>query len=273
MHKIDPKDDLGYDGPETSEVFHHIVHRDADRPSVLHSYQTHSHKNWFGEGVEEQEDALVEGKDVATAHKVGDTVWAKHPTDKSKTLTGKVSMVGRTGYNIKHKDGTSGWYPHKDVSAEYPGKNAYVKESFKEYLLDENYNKHAATARIYDREMGMSDDKGKRSMAADALKAHTRAFNTAPNDTYKAKHQQKIGVLKKMMEDTEIVEETFESSVEQLDEGTREQNIARLKQNYRDHMMWLTLARSEAERNKHMQAAHKIMAHAQKMYDINVSGS
>lgn len=58
-------------------------------------------------------------KDAPTAHKVGDTVWAKHPTDKSKTVTGTVKRVGRTMYDLQHKDGSTAMYPHKDVSADY----------------------------------------------------------------------------------------------------------------------------------------------------------
>lgn len=65
---------------------------------------------------------------IETHLSVGDAIWAKHPTDKTKTLTGNISSVGRTGYHVKHKDGTKAWYPHADVSADYPRENPYRKK-------------------------------------------------------------------------------------------------------------------------------------------------
>lgn len=61
-------------------------------------------------------ESLDEATDVKTDHSVGDTVWAKHPTEKSKTLTGVVTRVGRTTYELQHKDGSKAMYPHKEVS-------------------------------------------------------------------------------------------------------------------------------------------------------------
>lgn len=62
------------------------------------------------------EESLDEATDVKTDHSVGDTVYAKHPTEKSKTMTGVVTRVGRTTYELQHKDGSKAMYPHKEVS-------------------------------------------------------------------------------------------------------------------------------------------------------------
>lgn len=66
------------------------------------------------------------------AHKVGDSAWAKHPTEKYKTLAGKVTKIGRTLTTLQHKDGTVATYPHADVSPNFEklnpkGKNESVE--------------------------------------------------------------------------------------------------------------------------------------------------
>ena len=55
------------------------------------------------------------GKDIA----LGDVVWAKHPTQNYKTLTGTVQKITRGRITIKHKDGTTAEYARDDVSKEY----------------------------------------------------------------------------------------------------------------------------------------------------------
>jgi hypothetical protein len=52
-------------------------------------------------------------------HKVGDSVWVKHPTMKFKTLSGKVTKIGRTLTTLQHKDGTEIAYPHASVSKDF----------------------------------------------------------------------------------------------------------------------------------------------------------
>jgi hypothetical protein len=52
-------------------------------------------------------------------YKAGDTVWIKHPTQNWKTLTGDVTRVGRSTYEVKHKDGSKVQYPHADVESDY----------------------------------------------------------------------------------------------------------------------------------------------------------
>lgn len=84
----------------------------ADRAkSVMYAVATKTAK--------EVTESLDEATDVKTDHMVGDSVWAKHPTEKSKTISGKVTRVGRTTYELEHKDGTKAMYPHKEVSANF----------------------------------------------------------------------------------------------------------------------------------------------------------
>lgn len=74
-----------------------------------------------------------------TKHKVGDSVWAKHPTDASKTMAGKVTKIGRTLTTLQHKDGSTATYPHQDVSSDfeslrpnpYKKKNESISEAIK----------------------------------------------------------------------------------------------------------------------------------------------
>ena len=66
------------------------------------------------------------------AHKVGDSVWAKHPTEKYKTLAGKVTKIGRTLTTLQHKDGTVATYPHADVSSNFEKLNPYRKNESEE---------------------------------------------------------------------------------------------------------------------------------------------
>ena len=55
----------------------------------------------------------------SVAHKVGDTVYATHPIKRYTTMTGKVTRIGNALTTITHKDGSTGTYPHKDVSGKY----------------------------------------------------------------------------------------------------------------------------------------------------------
>lgn len=66
-------------------------------------------------------DRMTEATDISEAivSKVGDDVYARHPSDNSTMLTGKVIKIGRTLTTIKHKDGTFGSYAHKDVGQDY----------------------------------------------------------------------------------------------------------------------------------------------------------
>lgn len=78
-------------------------------------------------------------------HNVGDHVWVK--TDKKwRTLTGKVSKVGRTHTEVEHKDGSKSTVPHNMVSQDFPYKNTYKNESHTPVLsfkswLNESENK------------------------------------------------------------------------------------------------------------------------------------
>jgi len=109
--------------------------------------------------VKESEE-LDEGKDVQLNHKVGDTVWAKTQHAWS-TKTGKVTKIGRTHTTITHKDGSSGTYPHKDVSLDYPHKNPYheseemTKVSFKEFINE------GLASKIANKIMGVAPTKPK----------------------------------------------------------------------------------------------------------------
>lgn len=82
------------------------------------------------------------------AHKVGDSVWAKHPTEKHKTLTGKVTKIGRTFTTLQHKDGTEGVYKHADVSSDFEklNPNPYRKNESEE--LDESTVDHTLGHKI-----------------------------------------------------------------------------------------------------------------------------
>lgn len=62
---------------------------------------------------------LKKDTNESVEHKVGDTVWAKHPVKRYQTMTGKVTRIGNALTTITHKDGTTGTYPHKDVSGKY----------------------------------------------------------------------------------------------------------------------------------------------------------
>lgn len=75
---------------------------------------------------------ITEGVDKPTCCKVGDTVWAKDPFNKAKTVTGKVKRVGRTSYTLTLKDGSEETYPHKDVSADYDIVNPKTKRKIDE---------------------------------------------------------------------------------------------------------------------------------------------
>lgn len=75
---------------------------------------------------------IFEGIDKPTCCKVGDTVWAKDPFNKAKTVTGKVKKVGRTTYTLTLKDGSEESYPHKDVSADYDTINPKTKRKIDE---------------------------------------------------------------------------------------------------------------------------------------------
>lgn len=72
------------------------------------------------------------------AHKVGDSVWAKHPTEKSKTIAGKVTKIGRTLTTLQHKDGTEATYPHADVSADFSKLNPNPYRKNESVELDES---------------------------------------------------------------------------------------------------------------------------------------
>jgi hypothetical protein len=50
---------------------------------------------------------------------VGDTVWAKHPIQRYKSVTGKVLHTDDNSTKIQHRDGTTGTYPNTDVSNDY----------------------------------------------------------------------------------------------------------------------------------------------------------
>lgn len=63
--------------------------------------------------------AVAGGYVAEDSHKVGDTVWAKHPVKRYQTMTGKVTRIGNALTTITHKDGSTGTYPHKDVSGKY----------------------------------------------------------------------------------------------------------------------------------------------------------
>jgi hypothetical protein len=63
-------DDMGMedDGSgDKEEIFHHIVHRDADNPRKLHVYQTVAHKKWHGidESVDLEESKESKEKKIA----------------------------------------------------------------------------------------------------------------------------------------------------------------------------------------------------------------
>ena len=64
----------------------------------------------------------------------GDSVWAKHPKERYKTLTGNVVDTNSTHTKIKHYDGSIGVYPNHDVSHDFEklNPNPYKKESVDE---------------------------------------------------------------------------------------------------------------------------------------------
>ena len=76
-------------------------------------------------------------------HSAGDSVWAKDQTNKAKTNTGIITKVGRTMVHVKHKDGTTAQYPHKDVASEYSTLRPAMKE---EVELDEAAKGHTIEA-------------------------------------------------------------------------------------------------------------------------------
>lgn len=57
----------------------------------------------------------------ATEHeyKVGDTVWAKHPTLRYKTMAGVVKKIDSTHATLEHKDGSTGKYVHSDIANDF----------------------------------------------------------------------------------------------------------------------------------------------------------
>jgi phosphoglycolate phosphatase-like HAD superfamily hydrolase len=75
---------------------------------------------------------------------VGDTVWAKHPIQRYKSVTGKVLHTDDNSTKIQHRDGTTGTYPNTDVSNDYEelNPNPYRKkeQGVAEAQLDEKWS-------------------------------------------------------------------------------------------------------------------------------------
>ena len=97
------------------------AHRDAARVTYKKARsvgQSHAAalNTMFNRHMKNEE--VLEAVDKPVAHKVGDTVYAA-TNNKAVTLTGQVTKVGRTLTTVKHKDGSSANYLHKDVSNEF----------------------------------------------------------------------------------------------------------------------------------------------------------
>ena len=60
-----------------------------------------------------------------STHKVGDTVWAIHPKERYKVLTGKIVISNKSTAVVQHRDGTKASYPHSDLSTKFPLENPY----------------------------------------------------------------------------------------------------------------------------------------------------
>lgn len=74
--------------------------------------------------------------------------------------------------------------------------------------LEENYKKHSGLANLYDKEMKYFKDKDDRKkMATSAIKAHTRAHTTAPNDAKKEYHKKRIEQYNSILKESEELEE------------------------------------------------------------------
>jgi hypothetical protein len=133
-------DDMGMedDGSgDKEEIFHHIVHRDADNPRKLHVYQTTAHKKWHG--IDESVD-LEEG--MMDKHYMAgmQAAYAKKPA--SSNPHDKFSMEHKL-WKQGHKDN---WKPtpKNKVAEETEMNESYSKGSYAHSvdLLKKDFPKH-----------------------------------------------------------------------------------------------------------------------------------
>lgn len=74
--------------------------------------------------IDQMKRAIKEEGELVEA-KVGDSVWVKHPTDKWKTLTGRVKAIhSNDQVTITHRDGSIKTYPKTSVSTDYESLHA-----------------------------------------------------------------------------------------------------------------------------------------------------
>ena len=115
----------------------------------------------------------------------------------------------------------------------YKDEYAYIDDMKSEHMaesVDESYNKHASAASQHDKDYARTGDP---EVHQDAIKAHTRAMNTAPNDKMVQVHRNKLDDHLKLKEPKKIKEsETnmkFSNYLEELSKGTLSSYVKKAK--------------------------------------------